>query len=552
MKKEVLLGRRSDGKRVLFPERIRTLHSHVIGAPGKGKSKFLEGMIRRDILNGTGTLLLDPHGSLYDNIVTWGVAAGVIPEEENVLLFEPRDEDFLFGFNPLNFAGLSRSQREDALAAMVRAVGQLWGHVDFTATPTLARCLPAALYALSVKGLTLREGAEICQRGDFQQWATTGLPDESYRQDWEYLHSLTDRELRDEMRSTYSRLIPFRQNTMVRGMVTQTERTLDFKRVMDEGGTVLINLAKLSEDNKRILGVLMMNDVYTRGLQREVDVSPFFSVVLDEAYYFFNEDIERILFGLRKFGVGLTIAHHTLSQLEKAGDSVRDAVLQIQNKIMFGGLRVPDARELAEQAFVGEIRLDEVKHVLDKPTVVGYVRDILNAHSSMSGGGHGSSRARGSSSGSSTTSDADGDELATAVMDAVSELSSQSDSSSWSETDGWSETLRPILKTMPTATFNLEEQIFKAVATMVCQPTQYVTTKLSDRPSEHIRVPYVRDSLTTAEFVNECKRENFEQSYFAAPIERAEIEEAQRRRRLFETSRGLSGSDDEPDSYWTE
>ena len=88
----------------------------------------------------------------------WGAAAGLIPEMENVLLFEPRDEDFLFGFDPLKLDGLSRSLREDALAAMVRAIGQLWGHVYFTNTPTLNRGLPLIVYTLWAKGLTPREG----------------------------------------------------------------------------------------------------------------------------------------------------------------------------------------------------------------------------------------------------------------------------------------------------------------------------------------------------------------------------------------------------------
>ncbi len=523
-------------------------------------------MIRRDILNGTGTLLLDPHGSLYDDIVRWGAAAGLIPEMENVLLFEPRDEDFLFGFNPLKLDGLSRSQREDALAAMVRAIGQLWGHVDFTNTPTLNRGLPLIVYTLWAKGLTLREGSELCQRGDLQRWASTDLPDESYRQDWEYLHSLTDKELRDEMRSTYSRFIPFRQNSLVRGMVTQTAHYLDFKRVMDDGGVVLINLAKLSEDNKRILGVLMMNDIFTRGLQREADVSPLFNVYLDEAYYFFNEDIERILFGLSKFGVALTLAHHTLSQAEKAGKSVRDALLQIPNKIMFGGLLVADARELAEQAFVGEIQLEEVKHVLDKPTVVGYITAILRAHSETVGSGVSSSKATGGSSSkapgisgaTTSTFDDEGNAMATSIMEAVSELSNETDSWSSSETEtpfsseteGWSEALRPVLKIMPTATFSLEEQIYKAVATMVCQPTQYAIAKLSEKPSAHVRVPNVRELPTTEEFVGECKQDNFERSYFTSPLAQAELEETERREKLL---KGATEAliPEEPTSYRT-
>jgi len=45
------------------------------GGTGTGKSKFLEHLIRQDILawrkSRCGLLLLDPHGCLYDNLLNW-------------------------------------------------------------------------------------------------------------------------------------------------------------------------------------------------------------------------------------------------------------------------------------------------------------------------------------------------------------------------------------------------------------------------------------------------------------------------------------------------
>ena len=44
---------------------------HIIGASGEGKSKFMEHLIRQDIINNNGLCLIDPHGYLYNDIVRW-------------------------------------------------------------------------------------------------------------------------------------------------------------------------------------------------------------------------------------------------------------------------------------------------------------------------------------------------------------------------------------------------------------------------------------------------------------------------------------------------
>src|SRR3977135_3834160 len=54
----------------LTPEILRT-HMHVLGSTGVGKSFFLEAAIKSLILQGYGVALLDPHGDLYERILTF-------------------------------------------------------------------------------------------------------------------------------------------------------------------------------------------------------------------------------------------------------------------------------------------------------------------------------------------------------------------------------------------------------------------------------------------------------------------------------------------------
>ena len=58
-----------------FPRDVRDKHLYVVGGTGTGKTKFLEHLIRQDIISWRkskcGLLLLDPHGSLYDSLIQW-------------------------------------------------------------------------------------------------------------------------------------------------------------------------------------------------------------------------------------------------------------------------------------------------------------------------------------------------------------------------------------------------------------------------------------------------------------------------------------------------
>ena len=72
---------------LVLPPSSRERHLYVCGGTGVGKSKFLESCVRQDILNWTdskcGLILIDPHGLVCQNIMTWlarhGLERKVVP-----------------------------------------------------------------------------------------------------------------------------------------------------------------------------------------------------------------------------------------------------------------------------------------------------------------------------------------------------------------------------------------------------------------------------------------------------------------------------------------
>src|SRR5271166_2986957 len=71
----LILGLDPESRPVSISVRARLEHTHVIGASGGGKSKFLEHCILQDIAMGHGVCVVDPHGnhphSLYRSTLAW-------------------------------------------------------------------------------------------------------------------------------------------------------------------------------------------------------------------------------------------------------------------------------------------------------------------------------------------------------------------------------------------------------------------------------------------------------------------------------------------------
>jgi hypothetical protein len=223
---------------------------HVLGASGRGKSKLLEHLIREDIKRGRGLCLIDPHGYLYRDLIRWLETKG-FADDRQIILFEPGDADWTFGFNPLDFRGGELSFCVDA---MVRSCAAVWGGEDSSRTPLLKRCLRSVFYVLAEKELSLLEALELINPWSvdgIRRYLTNGIGDPVFASQWETFNALRPAEFQEHFSSTANRLIEFLAAPVVRTTIGQTRRTVDFRRVMDEGAVVLVNLAPQGRVSRR-------------------------------------------------------------------------------------------------------------------------------------------------------------------------------------------------------------------------------------------------------------------------------------------------------------
>jgi len=377
--KRIVIGRDSHGQICALPDASRFLHTHIMGVPGSGKSTAITHELRQDIYNNAAVVLLDPHGndpsSVLNKTARWLASSGV-GAQRVVHLFDPSSPRTC-GFNPLHCP----ADTDPSVIAgnMVEAVERGWGDEDTQERPTMRRGLRALFTALAELGLTLLEAPLFLMVDDpyrARAWALRKLKDERARSYFERLSWLAENPRMSqtfdvETVGVLNRLEEFTSSAAIRRVFGQRDG-IDLRQAMDEGHVVLVNLAgstSVYEKEGDLLGRLFLRSLLFNA-KRRTNKRPCF-VWMDEGHRFLSGDVPIMFEEIRKYSVGISVAHQNLSQLGKPSDRIREAILAVpQNRLLFRLNSMAEALLLAPEMV--KLNLELPVTALTKPTVVGH------------------------------------------------------------------------------------------------------------------------------------------------------------------------------------
>ena len=458
------LGHSADGQ-LWMSKDARDVHMQVLGLSRMGKSFFLEHMIRQDIARGAGVCVIDPHGEMYDNLVTW-LAANDVHKKRRIHLINPSADQWSVGFNPLC---RTNEAIETRVGAMLDACQKVWGDVESQGFKTLRKLLDMVFTTLAHNRLSLREAhlLSTISNVEVRQDLVRRTGDHQLISQWAQLDALKDNEQSQIMDAVNNRLWEMTRTPGVKSMLGQTEDVLDFKLCMERNHIVLVNLAhkgKIRPQVPKLLGSLITADLDYRAQSRDVSEAkenPFYCYI-DECGEYINETIVRGLDQTAKFGLHYILSHQGLDQLGQPDDALRAGVMRgAQNKVVFLQDDPHSASTMGEFLFEKEFDLERPKEILIKPTVVGYTREWLEregyARSSSEGEGTGTSTSAGRGESMNLNDEID-DPI---IRQTTTESDASSESSFWgiSESYAWgkSETLVPVMEDLPTGVYSLDE-----------------------------------------------------------------------------------------------
>jgi len=501
----------------------RKIHMHVIGASGTGKSKFLEWMIRGDLRNRQGFCLLDPHGTLYNDVVNY--AAHKVLGRDIIPLDLSRPNSIV-GFNPFQKAGSGSVsvQVDRRIAATMHA----WNVESTDQTPTLERTLRLIYTVMLDQNLALPQMQHLI---DFNSREIRGhlvdrLQSPLIQAEWRELQQLKAREWRDEILSAKNRLFRFLTSVSLTRFMGLPDRSLDLRAIMDEGKVLLVNLApsdELSEENARVFGALLVNEFFECARRRQKDArgrdpKPYY-LYMDEFQNFVSLDIADMLDQVRKFGLFTVLSHQRFGQLN---ENIIDAVLtNCRIKAVFGGLTAGSARLMAEELFIGKLDPMKIKAAIYQTKFwPKYGRDKVYSHGTTHGTSSGSTTGGGDTSSAITSASSSqayfyddwfsmpqlsGTRTQTtgtgsASMTGRSSSWAESESSSDSESDSVADV--PIFIPVPFQELSsiqymsLEEQLHQMTAALKEQYARHCFIKIQGEETEPMLVPKVEQFYT--------------------------------------------------------
>lgn len=320
---DIMLGRnfhRGVYTNIGLTAKEREKHVFIIGGTGNGKTTMLEYGIVKDIKNGKGVAIIDPHGDLAESLLQ-SIPAG---REKDVIYFNPDDLSYPIGLNLLELTpGLDEEdalRERDLVTESVISIFRKIFSEDDSGGHRIEYVLRNAIHtALTVEDATLFTIYNL-------------LNDPTYRK--KIVGKLENKDLKNFWRNEMGKAGRMQQVKMVAGITAKIGRFLfsaSAKRILEQpkstinfdeilNGKILIcNFSKglVGEDTSELYGIAVLAKLQLAALRRarlpQKDRIPFYLYV-DEFQNFATPSFTQMLSEARKYKLFLTMAEQSTSQ----------------------------------------------------------------------------------------------------------------------------------------------------------------------------------------------------------------------------------------------
>lgn len=344
--KNVYRGRETP---ILFGGQDRLRHMYMIGKTGVGKSTVFQNMCLQDILNSSGVCFIDPHGESID----WLLSRIPANRLEDVVLFDPSDEQFPMGLNLLS--GKDEQEKDFLVSECIQIFYKMFDpeRVGIIGPQFEHWLRNAALTVMAgEEGGSLIEIPKLFMDKQFELHKRKYLKDPIVLEFWTKQMVKTSDFHRSEMLNYFSsKFGHFLNNALMRNIIGQRTNGLDFDYIIEHEKILLINLSKgkIGEMNAQMLGLIIMSKlqvaIMKRARQNELSRVPFYLYV-DEFQNLVTDTFAALLSESRKYGLGMHLTNQYFAQLS---EKVRDAILGNVGTMVAFATGVEDAEILAKE-----------------------------------------------------------------------------------------------------------------------------------------------------------------------------------------------------------
>ncbi len=325
----------------------RQRHFYIVGQTGVGKSWLMADMALKDIKEGKGVCFIDPHDT-YESILE-----RIPPERaEDVIYFDPSNTERPMGFNVMEVN--TEEQKDFVTSSIINLMYKLYDpYKTGIVGPRFEHAIRnIMLTVMTEPGATFVEVVRCLTDQSYVQALLPKVTDPMVKRYWTDQIAQTNEfhksEVLDYIVSKFGRFIT---NKMMRNIIGQSKSSFDFRKAMDEGKILIINLAKgtIGEENSAFLGLVLIPKILIAAMSRQdtpEENRRDFYLYVDEFQNFATQDFAIIMSEARKYHLNLTVGNQFISQVE---EDVKNAVFGNVGTIASFRVGISDANYLVRQ-----------------------------------------------------------------------------------------------------------------------------------------------------------------------------------------------------------
>lgn len=312
-------------------------HTHVLGAPGAGKTELLKKLISEDIETNAAIIVMAPKGNLIRSI-----AKLTKVDADRLILVEP-DEKYPVGLNVFDLE--DSGQAVSLLNYVFNSI--LDADTTNKQTALLNYCVRLLLKAPSTI-LDLRDLLGADKLPVKYHPYVSQLSDSGQHFFKEQFGSITYKETKGQIKWRLDLLL---ENPLIEKMFSSPETMISLKDVMAGGKILLIDtsIKELGEYGSSFFGRFFIALIALAAQQRDTNRAlRAVYVYIDEASTYLTDYIESLLDRARESKVGLTLAHQHLKQLSDVSPKLEASIHNTAIKYV-GRVNDHDAKKMAAE-----------------------------------------------------------------------------------------------------------------------------------------------------------------------------------------------------------